>query len=67
MKIIRRVLTTLTTEVHALAWTLAGAGTVLITLSGKTRTQGFWITVAALVVHFIGAFWKVFTEKAEKE
>lgn len=45
-------------EIHALAWTLAGAGTVLITLSGDTRTQGIWITIAALAVHLLGAFIK---------
>lgn len=44
----------LVSEIHALAWTLAGAGTVLITLSGDTRTQGMWITIAALVIHLIG-------------
>ena len=63
MKILKRVLVALTNEIHALAWTLAGAGTVLITLSGETRTQGFWITVAALVVHLLGALWKVLTGK----
>jgi hypothetical protein len=45
-------------EIHALAWTLAGAGTVLITLSGDTRVQGIWITVAALVIHLFGALIK---------
>lgn len=63
MKILKRVLGALTNEIHALAWTLAGAGTVLITLSGETRTQGFWITVAALAVHLLGALWKVLTGK----
>jgi len=53
---IKRFLTWLGTEVHALAWTLGGSGTVLITLSGQTRTWGIWITVASLVVHLIGAF-----------
>lgn len=65
MKILRRILNALTNEIHALAWTLAGAGTVLITLSGDTRTQGFWITVAALLVHLFGVLWKTFTDKEE--
>ena len=67
MKMLKRVLSALTSEFHALAWTLAGAGTVLITLSGQTRTQGFWITVAALGVHLLGVVWKLFTEKGETE
>ncbi len=41
-------------EFHALAWTLAGAGTVLITLSGETRTMGIWISLVALVIHLFG-------------
>ena len=41
-------------EFHALAWTLAGAITVLITLSGETRTMGVWISAVALVVHLLG-------------
>lgn len=41
-------------EVSELAWTLAGTGLVLITLSGSTRTLGIWISVAGLVVHFVG-------------
>ena len=35
------------------AWTLAGTGLVLITLSGSTRTAGIWMSVAAVVLHFI--------------
>lgn len=66
MKILRRIVNSLTNEIHALAWTLAGAGTVLITLSGDTRTQGFWITVAALLVHLLGVLWKTLTEKEEQ-
>jgi hypothetical protein len=41
-------------EFHALAWTLAGAVTVLITLSGETRTMGMWISGIALLVHLTG-------------
>jgi hypothetical protein len=67
VKILRRFLGALATEVHALAWTLAGAGTVLITLSGDTRTQGIWITLAALVIHFIGAMWNTFRKKDDEE
>ena len=35
------------------AWTLAGTGLVLITLSGSTRTTGIWMSVGAVVLHFI--------------
>lgn len=35
------------------AWTLAGTGLVLITLSGTTRTIGIWLSVSALVLHFV--------------
>jgi hypothetical protein len=35
------------------AWTLAGTGLVLITLSGSTRTAGIWMSVAAVVLHFL--------------
>lgn len=45
-------------ETHALAWTLAGTGTVLITLSGQTRTYGIWISGIALAVHLIGVLLK---------
>ena len=34
------------------AWTLAGTGLVLITLSGSTRTIGVWLSVIATVLHF---------------
>lgn len=67
MKLIRRMFAALTTEFHALAWTLAGAGTVLITLSGETRTQGFWITVAALVVHLFGVVWSALSKKESSD
>lgn len=45
-------------EIHALAWTLGGSGIVLITLSGKTRTWGMWITIASLAVHLTGVLLK---------
>jgi len=45
-------------EAHALAWTLAGTGMVLITLSGQVRTYGIWISIAALGVHLVGALFK---------
>ena len=35
------------------AWTLAGTGLVLITLSGSTRTIGVWLSVIATLVHFV--------------
>jgi len=41
-------------EFHSLAWTLAGAVTVLITLSGETRTMGIWISGIALLIHLVG-------------
>ena len=45
-------------EFHSLAWTLAGAVTVLITLSGDTRTMGVWISGMALTVHLLGIVFK---------
>ena len=41
-------------ETHALAWTLAGTGLVLITLSGETQKWGIWISTVALIVHLAG-------------
>lgn len=41
-------------EFHSLAWTLAGTGLVLITLSGETRTIALWISGVTLAVHLIG-------------
>lgn len=35
------------------AWTLAGTGLVLITLSGSTRTIGLWLSGSALFLHFV--------------
>lgn len=40
-------------EIQGLAWTLAGTGLVLITLSGQVRTWGLWISGGALVVHVL--------------
>lgn len=54
MKLIKIIIGKLAKEFHALAWTLAGAITVLITLSGKTQVQGLQITVAALIIHLVG-------------
>lgn len=45
-------------EIHALTFTLAGTGMVLITLSGDTLRYGVWITVASVVVHLIGVMLK---------
>lgn len=38
------------------AWTLAGTGLVLITLSGTTRTIGLWFSITALILHFASYF-----------
>lgn len=43
-------------EAHGLAWTLAGTGLVLITLTGSTRSWGIIISLAALVVHLLALF-----------
>lgn len=45
-------------ELQGLAWTLAGTGLVLITLSGQVRTYGVWISVAALGIHLMAALLK---------
>jgi hypothetical protein len=42
-------------ELQGLAWTLAGTGLVLITLSGQVRTYGLWISAGALVIHLFTA------------
>lgn len=55
---LKRVLKNLIKEIHALAWTLGGSGITLITLSGKTRQMGFWITMASLAVHLAGVLFK---------
>jgi hypothetical protein len=40
-------------EFAGLVWTLAGTALVLITLSGRTRTMGLWISAIALVLNLI--------------
>lgn len=45
-------------ELQGLAWTLAGTGLVLITLSGQVRTYGLWISGIALGVHVTTLFLK---------
>lgn len=50
----KNAFTKIVNEFHALAWTLAGAITVLITLSGETRTMGIWISGVALGIHLLG-------------
>jgi hypothetical protein len=67
MKSVKKIFTTLASELHALAWTLAGAVTVLITLSGATRIQGLWISAAALGIHLFGVLWKAFFGEKENE
>lgn len=51
-KLFRRIVK----EAYGLAWTLAGTGLVLITLSGETRDWGIIISVAALVIHVFALF-----------
>lgn len=41
-------------ELGELSWTLAGTGLVLITLSGRTRELGIWISLGGLGVHLLG-------------
>jgi len=43
-------------EFHALIWTIAASVTTILTLSGKLQQIVIWLTVAALVLHFIGAY-----------
>jgi hypothetical protein len=45
-------------ELQGLAWTMAGTGLVLITLSGSVRTYGIWISVTALAVHILAGLGK---------
>jgi hypothetical protein len=54
----KSILKNLVAEFHSLAWTLAGAATVLITLSGQTKTIGIWISGVALVIHLSGIIFK---------
>lgn len=41
-------------EISALAWTLGGTAMVLITLSGKTLSQGLWIAGLSFILHMVG-------------
>jgi len=50
-------------EIKGLAWTLAGTGLVLITLTGSTRRLGLIISAAGLAINLI-AF--AFTNKENK-
>lgn len=52
-------------ETSALSWTLGGTALVLITLSGPTKVLGLWISVMALVVHFLGVLFGDDEEKPE--
>lgn len=45
-------------EFHALIWTIAASITTILTLSGKLQQIVIWLTVASLVLHFIGALTK---------
>ena len=45
-------------EFHALIWTIAASVTTILTLSGRLQQIVIWLTVAALVLHFIGALTK---------
>jgi hypothetical protein len=45
-------------ELHGLAWTLAGTGLVLITLSGQVQSYALAISVSALIVHIGGVIVK---------
>jgi len=40
-------------EMTGLAWTLAGTGLVLITLTGSTRRLGIIISVVGLVINLV--------------
>jgi len=50
---IKRALKRVLKESYSLAWTLAGTGLVLITLSGQTREWGIWISLGALAIHLL--------------
>lgn len=52
-------------ETSALSWTLGGTALVLITLSGPTKVLGLWISVIALVTHFLGVLFSKDEEKPE--
>jgi hypothetical protein len=42
-------------EIRNLIWTLAGTGMVLITLSGRTKTLGWTISIIALIASILFA------------
>lgn len=52
-KVIVKMLQRFLKEAYSLAWTLAGTGLVLITLSGSTRFWGTIISLGALAVHLL--------------
>ena len=54
----KKYITKLAKEGHALAWTIAGTALVLITLSGDTKKNGLIISGTALAVHLFGVFLK---------
>jgi len=45
-------------EITGLAWTLAGTGLVLITLTGSTRRLGIIISLIGLVVNLLAVAMK---------
>jgi hypothetical protein len=45
-------------ELKGLAWTLAGTGLVLITLTGSTRRLGIIITIVGLTVNLLAVAMK---------
>lgn len=52
----KRIFKRIVKESYGLAWTLAGTGLVLITLSGSTRSWGIVISLSALAVHLFALF-----------
>jgi hypothetical protein len=50
-------------DITALAWTLAGTGLVLITLSGSTRRMGLIIAGVGLAINIIGLVAKMGNEE----
>jgi len=51
MKYVKKLWRRVVKETYSLAWTLAGTGLVLITLTGDVRTYGIVISIIALAVH----------------
>lgn len=51
MKYVKKLWRRVVKEAYSLAWTLAGTGLVLITLTGDVRNYGIIISVIALAVH----------------